>query len=258
MFYNLFSGLIDFLQKGPPEFIWILLLIISFASILFLLRFFGENGLYLYIGIAIIAANIYVLKVVQFSIYPQPIALGTILFTSTYLCTDILAEYFGYHSARKGVYLGFVAMILMTLFMTLAIAFRPIDPTTAGDNFQWALENHYHIEALFSPAPTLLAAGLLAYLISQLNDLWSFLTIKKLTHGRYLWLRNIGSTLIATFIDNVIFSFLAWIILAKSPLPLKTVWYTYILGTYWLRAIVTLLSFPIIYWARHCLPKKQF
>lgn len=256
-FYNFFSGIIEFLQNSPPEYVWVILLLCSFASILILLRFFGENGLYIYIGIAIVAANIHVLKAVKFSLYPQPIALGTVLFTSTYLCTDILAEYFGYNSARKGVYLGFVAMVLMTLFMTLAIAFQPINPVAVGPHFQWALDNHHHIEAIFSPAPALLIAGMAAYLISQLNDVWSFLKIKKLTHGRFLWLRNTASTLLSTFIDNVIFSLLAWIILAKQPLPLKTVWYTYILGTYWLRAMVTFLTIPVIYGARYCLPKTR-
>ena len=64
---------------------------------------FGEIGLYIYSAIAIIVANIQVLKLVKFSFFSEPIALGTVLFASTFLCTDILAEYYGAKKARINV-----------------------------------------------------------------------------------------------------------------------------------------------------------
>ena len=94
-------------------------LFLSFASVLIFFKLFGEVGLYIYTVIAIIAANIQVLKIVKFSFFEEPIALGTILFASTFLCTDILAEYYGAKSARKNILLGFSGFLLMTILMLL-------------------------------------------------------------------------------------------------------------------------------------------
>ena len=44
--------------------------------------------------------NLQVLKPVQFAVFAEPVALGTVLFASTYLATDILAEHFSIHRKR--------------------------------------------------------------------------------------------------------------------------------------------------------------
>ena len=102
--------LIQYCHSLPPEAIWLTLLIFSFATILVMLRIFGAAGLYVYIAISIIAANVQVLKAVKFSIFDTPVALGTILYATAYLCTDILNEFYGSKAARKSIYMGFMAM----------------------------------------------------------------------------------------------------------------------------------------------------
>ena len=57
--------------------------------------------MYIYTVIAVIGANIQVLKIVDFPFFSNPIALGTILFASTFLTTDILTEYYGSKFAKK-------------------------------------------------------------------------------------------------------------------------------------------------------------
>lgn len=243
--------LIRFLHGLPPEFVWVLLLLVCFSSILILLRLFGALGMHLYIGIAIVAANIQVLKAVQFSVLSQPVALGTILFSSVFLCTDILTEYYGAKEARKGVYIGLAAMILMTVFMILGIGFRPLQENEATEGLRWAIDNHNHMVALFMPTPALLIAGMIAYFISQLHDIWSFTLIKKLTGGKFLWLRNNIAMIFSSFIDNVIFSVLAWVVFAQTPIEWRVLWFTYILGTFALRVVVAILDTPIVYIARY-------
>ena len=81
--------------------LWFLMLLFCFFSILFFLKLFGYVGLYLYSALAVIAGNIQVLKTVDFFYSPEPVALGTVLFASTFLCTDILSEYFGKEKAKK-------------------------------------------------------------------------------------------------------------------------------------------------------------
>lgn len=258
MFFSLsLDPVVEWLNTLNPELVWIMMLFICFASMLILLKFFGSAGLYLYIGVAVVAANIQVLKATQFSFLPEPVALGTLLFTSIYLATDILTEYYSPAEGRKGVMLGFAAMALMTIFMTLGLGMKPPGVGEVSEGLRWASENHDHMKALFTPSFTLLVAGMAAYLISQFHDVWSFNFLKQATEGKHLWLRNNVSTLISALIDNTVFSILAWVVLAKDPLPWNVVIYTYILGTYGLRVVVALLDTPFAYLARYCLPAQD-
>ena len=238
------------MNAWPPECIWLILLAGCFGAILFLNRFFGPPGLYVYIAIAIIGANIQVLKAVKFSLYPEPVALGTILFASSYLATDILAERFGTDIAKKGVWLGFISYLSFVVIMVLTLGFSPLTPEQAGEEMAWALSYHDHMAALFSPQMAFFAAGTIAYLTSQLHDVWLFHRLKERFKGRFLWFRNNTSTMVSALIDNTVFSVFAWIVFAQNPIPFKTVLLTYILGTYWLRVLVAALDTPFLYLAK--------
>jgi len=247
---------VKLLQSLPPEAVWVLLLVVAYGTLLLMLRLFGAWGVTIYIAVTLIAANLQVLKAVQFSVIETPIALGTILFSTTFLSTDILNEYFGPKTARRAVLLGFSAMLMLTLFMTLAIGFSPLPENFMGTDWEWGKANHDHLEALFLPIPSILLAGFTAYLISQILDIWIYQKIRDLSDNRFRWLRNNGSTMVSAFVDNTVFSILAWIILAPQPLEWTVVWKTYIIGTYFLRLFVALLDTPILYLAKHCLPKQ--
>jgi len=245
------------MQALPPELLWVALLLFSFACVLVMLRLFGVWGLTIYMCVALIAANLQVLKTVQFALWDSPVALGTVLFSTTFLCTDILTEYFSPQDARRAVLLGFAGMLLLSVFMLLAIGFQPLPENMRATEWGWGLENHEHITALFLPIPSILLAGFIAYLTSQILDIWIYQRIRSMTAGKFKWLRNNASTWISALVDNIIFSILAWIILAPEPMAWPVVWKTYIFGTYFLRIGVALLDTPILYLAGHCLPKSS-
>ena len=97
---GIFFDFTSYLNTFSTEVLWFIFLFFCFSSILIFLKIFGYIGLYIYSGIAVIAANIQVLKIVDFFYSPAPVALGTVLFASTFLCTDILSEYFDRYKAR--------------------------------------------------------------------------------------------------------------------------------------------------------------
>ena len=250
------TGLIAGMNALPPEAIWVFLLIACFAAILIACATLGQAGLHAYIAVAIIGANMQVLKPVQFTLLPEPVALGTALFASSYLCTDILAEHYGRDAARKGVWIGFCAFLFWTVLCLLTLGFRPLDPAAAGSELAWALPVQDAMALLFSPTPIFFVAGMTAYLISQFHDIWLYRLVRRLTRGRHLWLRNNVSTIISALIDTTVFSLLAWIVLAPDPLPLRTVIVTYILGTFWIRVVVAFLDTPVLYAARALLGRR--
>ena len=267
-FINIFIGFFQILKLDFENFIiifnsipviltWIVFLLSCFVCILIFLRMFGEIGLYIYSAIAVIAANIQVLKLVKFSFFSEPIALGTILFASTFLCTDILAEYYGVKSARKNILISFSGFLLMTFFMLFTLGFDPLDKIEAGNDYMWALNTQNNLLGIFLPFPIFFIASMIAYLISQFFDVWFFEKISKITKKKFLWFRNNISTMLSSLIDNIIFSLLAWIILNPNPLDFNIVLFTFILGTYILRIFIALVDTPFVYIAKYIIPNNK-
>ena len=266
-FFKIFEGLFYLLILNFEKFvstfnsinlfsIWLILLIFSFFSILIFLKLFGEIGIYVYSIIAIIVANIQVLKIVNFPFFENPIALGTILFSSTFLCTDILTEYYGSKSARKNILLSFSGFLLFNLFILTTLGLKPISEINVSENYSWAISVQGNLLSIFLPLPTFFVASMIAYLSSQFFDVWMYEKISNFTKTKYLWLRNNFSTLTSSLIDNTIFSVLAWIILNPNPLDFNTVLFTFILGTYFLRIFIAIFDTPFIYLAKYFLPNK--
>ncbi|MDC3131621.1 queuosine precursor transporter [Pelagibacteraceae bacterium] len=242
-----FFELTEILNNFKPEIIWVFMLLFCFVSILIFIRLFGYIGIFIYSALAVIAGNIQVLKTVDFFYSPEPVALGTILFASTFLCTDILSEYYGKEKARTNILIGFCAFFFMTLLMILTIGFKPSE----SDWVQESLSN------VFTPMTRFFIASMIAYLISQYFDVWFFSYLKKITSEKYLWLRNNLSTIASSLVDNTIFSIFAWILFNPEPVSVYNVIMIYILGTYFLRIIIALLDTPFIYIAKFFIKKTD-
>lgn len=234
-------ALVNWLQHYPPEALTLLLLLACGLVILLMMRLYGAVGLIVYSSVAVIVANLQVQTATKYSFFDEPIALGTVVFSSVFIVSGILTEYYGKAKARQAVWLSFAAMILMTFFMLLTVGFKPASAFYSA---------HKAMCTLFLPAPALIAASLIAYAAGQLNDIWIFATLSRLTRGKFLWLRSFVATLVGAFLDNVIFSVLAWVVFSPHPLSWKTVFFTYVLGTYLLRVFVAFAGIPFIYLAR--------
>lgn len=255
----IFSPFIHYLQNLPAEAVSLILLLACLISILLLLKYFGEQGLYTYTIVAVLASNIQVLQGVQFAFSKEPVAMGTILFSTTYLCSDMLSEHFGKDSAKRSIWYCFIAQLLMTLFMIIAIGHPPISmPELAAhsNGVEQMSVAEKAIAFLFTPSPRLLFASLLAFAISQFSDIAIFQLFRKLTQEKYLWFRTLGSTLISALIDTVLFSLLAWVLLAPEPVGIRTLIFTYVLGSMIARSIVALISMPVMYTSYRFLPKR--
>ena len=259
-FFNLFtlnfSGFVSYFNQAPIIITWIIFLFFCLLAILFLLKFFGEVGIYLYTTIAVIAANIQVLKIVDFPFFYNPIALGTILFATTFFATDILTEYYGVKFARRNILISFVGFLLMTIIMLFTLGFKPLSIEIAGDDHAWALNIQNHLLGIFLPLPIFFVSSMIAFLLSQFFDVWIYEKISQITKKKYIWVRNNISTILSSFLDNTIFSVFAWIILNTNPLDFKIVFFKFIIGTFVLRIFLAIIDTPFIYLAKYFVPKK--
>jgi queuosine precursor transporter len=244
--------IVSFLQTCQTEWVSFLSVVFCFAAILFSFRTFGLLGLYAYNIVALILANIQVLRLVNYSFAPEPAAMGTVVFCTTFLASDLIVEHYGAKAARQGLWLCFACQIFVSVSMILAVGHAlPLD----------VQEQHNHqaqeaMLALFTPSPRLFAASLCAYAISQLFDIWVFERIRHLCQNRWIWLRQNVSTALSGILDNGVFSLLAWIILAPRPLPLESVLITFIAWTQIIRIVVAFLGTPIMYLSYGLKPKN--
>ncbi len=181
------------------ELLWLALMVVTFVGIILAYRFFGKVGLYIWMAMAIIIANIQVMKTI--SIFGLVTALGNIIYGTTFLATDILNENYGKKEAKKAVWVGFFILITTTIVMQICLKFIP----DASDSLSPALQQ------IFGLLPRITVASLTAYLISQLHDVWAFDFWKKLFKNKLLWLRNNLSTMTSQLIDNIIFTFIAFV-----------------------------------------------
>ena len=243
---DFFINFTSYLGSLNTFIVWIIMLFFCFLSILIFLKLFSFAGLYVYSALAVIIGNIQVLKTVDFFYSPEPVALGTVLFASTFLCTDILSEHFGKDKARKNVLIGFISFLFVTIVMLITIGFNP------SEN-DWAQES---LQNIFTPMSRFFIASMIAYLASQYFDVWIYSIIKNLTMNRFLWLRNNLSTILSSLIDNTVFSILAWIILNPNPETFYNVIMIYIFGTYILRIFIALIDTPFMYLSKIFLPRK--
>ncbi|MCC5834195.1 MAG: queuosine precursor transporter [Opitutales bacterium] len=133
------------------------------------------------------------------------VAVGVLPYPITFLCTDLISEFYGRSRAKFVVWLGLVlnCWLLFILWLGgLLPGFEATDPVT-GEVMRDAagrLPVFFELQALTIGAA---GASMIAYLTAQFVDVHVFHFWKRLTKGRHLWLRNIGSTTVSQLVDTV-------------------------------------------------------
>lgn len=117
-----------------------------------------------------------------------------------FLVTDVLGEVHGRTKARNLVIISAIVNIFTIVMIYFCIK-MPANPT-------WGNQDSYAV--IFSSSLRMTAASLLAFVVSQLHDVWSFDFWKRKTSGKHLWLRNNLSTMGSQLIDSTIFMFAAF------------------------------------------------
>ena len=223
------------------EILWILMLAVNFISILLFYRFLGKTGLFVWVPISVILANIQVLKTVE--LFGVTNTLGNIVYATSFLVTDILSENYSKKDAFKAVMIGFMSLIFMTLIMQLAIIFKP----SADDFAQGSLQT------IFGIMPRIALASLTAFLLSEFHDIWAYNFWKrKFTGRKNIWIRNNASTVVSQLIDSTVFTSIAF--LGVFP---KEIFLQILVTTCVLKWIVAALDTPCVYIAEYWFRKGK-
>ncbi len=222
------------------ELLWVCLLVGYLIATLLVFRFFGSDGLAGWMVLSLIVANIQVLKTI--SLFGTAVTLGSIAYGGSFLITDIFSELYGKNKARRLVWYGFIISIAFVFLMRAALIFSPHPDDIASD----------HLEALFAPLPRIAIASMVAYLVSQMFDLFAFAFWKR-RFPSHLWLRNNASTILSQLIDTVIFTFSAFLFVFPINVVIEIA-----ITSYVVKVIMAISDTPFLYAARNiALTRKE-
>ncbi len=222
------------------EALWLATLGADLAFTVILFRLFGRAGLQAAIVMAIILANLQGPKLTM--IFGMQTSLGVIFYSSIFFATDVLSENYGRKAANQAVRLGFFVSVIIVIMLSLGLQYLPSsDPKTA----EFSRDIHEAFVTILDFTPRFVAGSLLAYLISQSFDVWAFHRIRQATGGRYLWLRNNGSTMASQALDTTLYSLVVWwgVVDLATALQLGAAKYVFKLA-------IAAIDTPFIYWAR--------
>ena len=212
--------------------------LMNFSGILLAYKFFGKVGVFGWIAMSTILANIEVVKCID--IFGMSLTLGNVIYGTTFLATDILSEYYGDRTARKGVLLGFFVMLAFTLIMEVDLLYTP-------NQFDFA-DGAMH--TIFSVLPRLCVASMVAYLISQTLDTYLYSWARKYLcrDDTKLWVRN-AMTAPSQAIDTIIFTLIAFAYVYPWEIVIELMITTYII-----KLLISVSDTPFMYLTKRIKP----
>ena len=125
---------------------------------------------------------------------------GTLLFPLAYVIGAVLTEVYGFKAARRVIWTGFIVLALSALlFFVLRLL--------PGEEFWESYAGTEAYEAILGGMSTggIVLASLSAYLVGKFFDAAIHSRLKVLMKGRLLWVRALGSSVIAQLLDSLIF-----------------------------------------------------
>ena len=129
------------------------------------------------------------------------VAVGVLPYPVTFLCTDFISEFYGRRRANWVVWVGLLLNVWVVFILWLGGTLPGFENMETGVplNDDGTEPVFFQIRSLAFAA---IGASMVAYMAAQFCDVYLFHFLKKLTKGKWLWLRNNGSTLISQLVDS--------------------------------------------------------
>ncbi len=154
---------------------------------------------------ALLTSNIIAVRIVTLGDAPVfgelIVTSAIVVFPLSYIVGDVLTEVYGYAVARRVIWAGFGA----NLVMVIAIYLGGLLPAAAD----WEHQDAY--DTILGFTGRLLVASFIAYVIGSFTNAIILARLKVMTEGRMLWLRTISSTIGGQALDSFFFTFIAFL-----------------------------------------------
>lgn len=162
------------------------------------------------------------------------ISVGILPYPITFLITDLISEIYGQKKANQVVTAGIFASLFSMGIILIAESVPALKTSPIQD------DTFTHVFAL---SPIAVLASMIAYLFAQYIDITIYHFWKKITKGKYLWLRNNFSTFTSQFIDTFTVVLLLCIF---KVLPWE-LFYGLVVSGFLFKVLVAILDTPFLY-----------
>lgn len=144
-------------------------------------------------NVCLIAANLLETKVIQ--VGSITVTAGLLVFPTSYIINDCIAEVWGFKKARLIIWSGFAMNFFVVALGLIAVAL-PAAPFWEGEQ---------HFDFVFGMAPRIVVASLLAFLVGSFLNAYVMSKMKVASGGRNFSARAIWSTVVGETADSLIF-----------------------------------------------------
>jgi hypothetical protein len=144
-------------------------------------------------------------KLIQFfGLFTQSI--GIILWPFVFVLTDLINEHYGKQGVRKLTYItvGLITYTFILISIGLKINAVPFSPV-----------NDENFKIVFGQSQWIIVGSIIAFLISQLIDVYVFWVFRNRTGNKLIWLRATGSTVVSQLIDTFVVQYVAFVLPGK-------------------------------------------
>lgn len=181
-------------------------------------------------------------KLVQFfGIFVQSI--GIILWPVIFLLTDLINEYFGKDGVKKLTYITMALISFTFILLSIAINIPATSFSPVSDGA---------FKTVFGQSQWIIVGSIIAFLLSQLVDVYVFWFFKSMTGNKHIWLRATGSTMVSQLVDTFVVQYIAFV------LPGKWAFDEFVTNACWgysFKLLVALALIPIIYIGHYAIGK---
>ncbi|MCC5946124.1 MAG: queuosine precursor transporter [Bernardetiaceae bacterium] len=176
---------------------------------------------------------------------------GVIIWPVVFIVSDIINEYFGVRGVRKISYITAGLICYVFLIIVISTELPPADfwlSLNATAPSGEAFDIDYAFSLIFRQGLGIIIGSIIAFLIGQLVDAYTFDFIRRLTRSRIIWLRATGSTLVSQLIDSFVVLFVAFYVFGnwswEQIMAVSTINYIY-------KFAVAIALTPILYALHH-------
>jgi len=137
---------------------------------------------------------------------------GVLLWPVVFIMTDIINEYYGKRGIRLLSFLA-VGLISYAFFMIfLAIQLAPADWWQTQNASRGVPDMQAAFQVILGQGLMIIVGSILAFMVAQFVDVFSFHLIKRTTGERMIWLRATGSTVISQLFDSFVVLYVAFML----------------------------------------------
>ena len=174
---------------------------------------------------------------------------GTITFPFAYMLGDVLTEIWGYRVSKRVIYLSLLCNIILVVCTNIGIILP------SPDYLDETARAYNHI---FAYVPRIVVGSLVGFLLGELSNAYLMERIKSWTHGKYMWLRTIGSSMVGYFFDSVPFVVIAFYGTVPIEDLLKMIVLQYVLKLIIEAFAGTPLAYMVVAWLKKHYKKSEW